>query len=427
MGVGGVNKLWGLAYNLVFFPAVILAYLLTAFNRKVRRGLRGRRKTMRRARNFRERIIDSYGALYWFHAASHGEFEQARPIIEGLKEVSPDTIIVVSFFSPSGYERCHHPAIDFKFYLPLDFPWAMNQLLRILKPHRVIFASYDIWPNLIWACQRRGIPTVLFAARVVQGSSKLWPVLKGFYRNIYRAMHAIYTVSKGDGERLQAILGSNSSTGVKILGNPRYDRVMERKLNNTPQGERQGHTLVLGSVHSEDEEVIEAPLLEMLKTDGRLRVLWAPHDPEPELMAALGLRLTAAGITWAPYGANGGQFNGVQVLIVDGVGYLAELYYRGAVAYVGGGFGTNVHNVMEPAIASVPVLFGPRYDRSDEADQLLAAGGGVVVADSAAFRDRLTQYFGDPDARETTGAAALQVIADNLGASTRILQALIGD
>ncbi len=422
-----MSRLWGLAYNLIFFPAVIIAYVLTVFNRKVRRGLRGRRKTIPRARRFRERIIDSYGPLYWFHAASHGEFEQARPIIEGLKEVSPDTIIVVSFFSPSGYERCHHPDIDFKFYLPLDFPWSMNQLLRILKPHRVIFASYDIWPNLIWACQRQGIPTVLFAARVVPGSTKQWPLLKGFYRNIYRAMQAIYTVSEGDGERLQAILGPDSGTRVKILGNPRYDRVMERRKNNRSNGHNRDRTLVLGSVHAADEEVIEAPVIEMLRADDRFRVFWAPHDPEPETVAGLGQRLSAAGIAWAPYGSNRGHFSGSQVLIVDGVGYLAELYYRGAVAYVGGGFGSNVHNVMEPAMASVPVLFGPRYNRSDEAEQLLAAGGGAVVADSEAFSDRLAHYFSNHESREAGGAAALQVIADNLGASTRILQAIIGD
>ena len=422
-----MNRLWGLAYNLIFFPAVILAYILTAFNRKVRRGLRGRRKTIHRARHFRDRIIDSYGPLYWFHAASHGEFEQARPIIEGLKEISPDTIIVVSFFSPSGYERCHHPDIDFKFYLPLDFPWAMNQLLRILKPHRVIFASYDIWPNLIWACRRRGIPTVLFAARVVPGSTKQWPLLKGFYRNIYRSMHAIYTVSEGDGERLQAILGSDSGTRVKILGNPRYDRVMERRKNNSSNGQNRDRTLVLGSVHAADENVIAAPVIELLQGDGRFRVLWAPHDPEPEIVASLGQRLGVAGIAWAPYSSNRGHFKGSQVLIVDGVGYLAELYYRGAVAYVGGGFGSNVHNVMEPAMAGIPVLFGPRYNRSDEAEQLVAAGGGTVVANSAAFSDRLAHFFSDLDSRRASGAAALQVIADNLGASTRILQAIIGD
>ena len=109
------------------------------------------------------------------------------------------------------------------------------------------------------------------------------------------------------------------------------------------------------------------------------------------------------------------------------MGYLAELYYRGAVAYVGGGFGSNVHNVMEPAMAGVPVLFGPRYNRSDEAEQLVAAGGGTVVADSAVFSDRLAHFFSDLDSRRASGAAALQVITDNLGASTRILQAIIGD
>lgn len=422
-----MNLMWRLLYNLIVFPTVVItAYSLVFFNRKVRRGLRGRRKSGWRVRQFKENFIDHYGRLYWFHVASLGEFEQARPVIEGLKEISPEATVVVSFFSPSGYEVCIHPDVDLKFYLPLDFPWVMRHLLRVLKPHRVIFASYDIWPNLIWACREAGISTILFAARIVPGSTKQWPILRGFYRTIYNAMDAIYTVSDADDERLRHILGSGTDTFVRNLGNPRYDRVMERRLNGQMPMRTDERVIVLGSVHREDEAVVAQPLLDMLKNGADFRVLWAPHDPEPEVIESLGNMLTGAGIAWGLFGAQRGKFNNAQVLIVDGVGYLAELYHRGMIAYVGGGFGSSVHNVMEPAITGMPVIFGPRYDRSHEAEQLVEAGGGVSISNASEFAGHLEGYLGNDRARQAAGAAALKVMESNLGATTRILQAVIG-
>ena len=423
-----MRRLGAWAYNIAFFPfVVILAYSLVLFNRKVRRGLRGRRRTLGRVRQFKERSVDAYGPLYWFHAASLGEFEQARPIIEGLKEVSPDAQVVVSFFSPSGYENCHHELIDFKFYLPLDFPWVMRSILRILKPHRVLFASYDIWPNLIWACQQAGIPTILFAARIIPGSSKQWPVLRRFYRTLYRSMSAIYTVSAGDEERLRAIMGSPSSTTVLNLGNPRYDRVKARQRGTLAANGERSNTIVLGSIHPEDEDVIYDPLLRLLENNGALKVIWAPHDPEPEVIDALAERLSSAGVKCSYYARSNGQFGDYQVLLVDGVGYLAELYYHGVVAYVGGGFGAQIHNVMEPAIASVPVFFGPRHHKSDEAEQLLSAGGGISISGGEEFGRQLTAIMGDPESREQMGHQAYRVIENNLGAAARIVQAILAD
>jgi 3-deoxy-D-manno-octulosonic-acid transferase len=349
-------------------------------------------------------------------------------VIQGLREVVPESIIAVSFFSPSGYEHFDHPVVDFKFYLPPDFPWVMRQLLRTLKPQKVIFTSYDIWPNLIWSCRRAGIPTTLFAARIVQDSTKQWPLLSNFYKHIYGAIHHIYTVSEADHHRLEAIIGGQTKTEIRNLGNPRYDRVKERnQQRGSAHIDRNASVIVLGSLHKEDEVVITTPLLDILRQDDTMRVFWAPHEPEQEVVNEIGHRLSEAGISWELYGRRLGRFRDSQVLIVDGVGYLAELYSRGILAYVGGGFSTNVHNVMEAAIASIPVLFGPRYSRSHEAEQLIEHGGGVSIATAEEFHDHLNKFLKHKELRHRAGAAALGVIEDNLGATARILQAILGN
>ncbi len=276
-----MGQLWRLVYNLLLVPIMVLtAYALVPLNRKVRRGLRGRRRTLSRVARFREKIYDRFGPLYWFHVASHGEYEQARPVIDGLRGVVPESIIVVSFFSPSGYENFEHDAVDFRFYLPIDFPWVMRQLLRTLKPQRVIFTNYDLWPNLIWTCRKAGIPTTLFAARIAPGSTKQWPVLSSFYRQIYSALGDIYTVSEADYLRVRAVVGPQGNTEVRNLGNPRYDRVKERNTGGASRvrdGTRR--IVVLGSIHKEDEAVICPPLFEILSEDKNVQILWAPHEP----------------------------------------------------------------------------------------------------------------------------------------------------
>ncbi len=419
-------QVWRLLYNTIALPIlVIFGYGLYFFNRKVRHGVRGRRRTMSRIREFKDSLGSASGPIYWFHASSLGEFEQCRPVIEGLKEIAPEAVVVVSFFSPSGYENSHHDGVDFKFYLPFDLPWSMRKLLRTLQPHKVIFASYDIWPNLIWSCYKQGISTTLFAARVVQGSSKQWPILSNFFRHIYRAITHVYTVSAIDRQRLLKIIGNNANTKVKHLGDPRYDRVNERstKDNNHGKGEK---ILILGSLHKDDHDVVCPVLMPILHDDPTLRVLWAPHETHDSIVEAIGADLDSAGVTWGRYEQNSGQFAHNQVLIIDGIGYLADIYSRGILAYVGGGFGHSIHNVMEPAIAAIPVLFGPKFNRSNEAEQLIANGGGISISNSDELKQHLKAFLADDDLRKKAGRSALKVITDNLGASARILRAILG-
>jgi 3-deoxy-D-manno-octulosonic-acid transferase len=418
---------WIVVYNLIALPILVAsAYLLTPFNRKLRRGLRGRRKTIERVKEFRK-SIGKKSRLYWFHVASLGEYEQTRLIVQSLKEISPERVIAVSFFSPSGYEQVHDENIDFKFYLPLDFPWTVRRLLRKLKPAKVIFASYDLWPNLVWSIRAAKVPATLFAAHIVSNSIKLKPVAKSFFRQIYGSIRHIYTVTEGDHDRIKRIVGSNRKTDVRNLGNPRYDRAKARNsVDQAVFADDGTRVIVLGSMHKEDHELIADPTIELLQADRTLQILWAPHDPDPDIIASIGENLSSGGIEWETYSHQMGRFREKQVLIIDGIGYLAELYSRGCLAYVGGGFGASVHNVMEPAVTGIPVIFGPNFQRSHEAEQLLREGGAFMTANREEWRVAAARLLSDEDARQNAGRRALEVMENNLGASTRILQAILG-
>ncbi len=195
-----------LLYNLILYPIMMVLTLLgTLFNNKIRKGVLGRLNSINELKAFDQNR--QQGELtYWFHAASFGEYEQVRPVLAGLKEVEPKAKIVVSFFSPSGYENVEDDHIDCKVYLPFDFPWTIRKALKLVKPKKLIFAAYDIWPNLIWTANKRKIHSTLFAARFVQKTKKLKPIIKQFYRTVYRSFKTIYTVDKYDYLLVQKLL-----------------------------------------------------------------------------------------------------------------------------------------------------------------------------------------------------------------------------
>ena len=219
---------WKIIYNVLILPSmVIIVYFTALFNKKMRRGVIGRHKSLPKLREFfNDRTRDI--PVYWFHAASHGEYEQIRPVIKGLKEILPSSTMVVSFFSPSGYGNVNDPNIDCKIYLPVDFPWIINRALSIVKPKKIIFAAYDVWPNLIWQAKRQGIHTTIFSAWFAIGTTKLYPVIRSFYQNVYTRFSSIYTITEEDHSCLQKILVDKKPPRVRVLGNPRSFARMEQ-------------------------------------------------------------------------------------------------------------------------------------------------------------------------------------------------------
>jgi len=418
--------IWKLLYNLIVLPALWLAFrALWLFNRKVRRGLRGRFSSMQRLRVYVRNNPDR--RRLWIHASSMGEFEQAKPIIEALKRDMPDLAVVASFFSPSGYENnLRYAFIDAIVYIPFDTARAARAFLELLRPTAAVFIRYDVWPNHLWACRDLGIPAMLANATLRADSPRLLPVLRAFHRNMFECMTSILTVSEDDAASFRRF--ELSTPHIAAVGDTRFDRVstkaeQSRARSPLPAHIREGRrVLVFGSSWSEDEEVFLPSVQKLLEAEADVLVIIVPHEPTPEHLEWLEYRFR--GVTATLRFSWIAQWNGERVLLVDSIGILLPLYAAADLAFVGGGFRSNVHNTLEPAAYGIPVLYGPKIGNSREAIELAETGGGVVVRGKQDIHRRLLQLLRDDAQRRLRGDAAGRFVAERAGATERILAVL---
>ena len=423
---------WFFVYKIILIPiVVVIGTIGLCFNKKLRDGLFGRFQTRKVLKNYLNEL-NGDEIIYWFHASSHGEFLQTKPVLLGLKEVEPHAKLIVSFFSPSGYQHVNDKSIDCKIYLPLDFYWTVKSALRLVRPEKLIFAAYDIWPNLIWAAKELGIPTVLFAARFKKGTGKLLPVVRNFYHHVYKDFHSIYTITKTDHNHLQLMLENSSNTTVRVFGNPRYDHVKSTADKFTTEHTKsvlsRKKRIIFASIHDEDERIIYESVLRLLNDYESLSILWVPHEPIPSVIDASVQRFEELGFKVSifskqtPY-----DKDDPKVIVVDVVGVLSHLYWDGIIAYVGGGFSTGIHNVMEPAIARLPILFGPQYENFHEAEELIKSGGGWSIENGEELFDKINILLSDNSKIIPASFAATDVIHRNVGAATRVVRGIIRD
>ena len=423
---------WFFVYKIILIPiVVVIGAIGLCFNKKLRDGLFGRFQTRKVLKNYLNEL-NGDEIIYWFHASSHGEFLQTKPVLLGLKEVEPRAKLIVSFFSTSGYQHVNDESIDCKIYLPLDFYWTVKSALRLVRPEKLIFAAYDIWPNLIWAAKELGIPTVLFAARFKKGTGKLLPVVRNFYHHVYKDFHSIYTITKTDHNHLQLMLENSSNTTVRVFGNPRYDHVKSTADKFTTEHTKsvlsRKKRIIFASIHDEDERIIYESVLRLLNDYESLSILWVPHEPIPSVIDASVQRFEELGFKVSvfskqtPY-----DKDDPKVIVVDVVGVLSHLYWDGIIAYVGGGFSTGIHNVMEPAIARLPILFGPKYKNFHEAEELIKSGGGWSIENGEELFDKINILLSDDSKIIPASFAATDVIHRNVGAATRVVRGIIRD
>jgi 3-deoxy-D-manno-octulosonic-acid transferase len=423
---------WFVTYNFLFYPILFIAGIIgTLFNKKIREGVKGRFQSKKEINQYINEMNQNR-SIYWFHAASHGEYEQVRPVIKGLKEIEPASQVVVSFFSPSGFNNVKDKNIDFTFYLPFDFYWSVKRTLKVLDPKKIIFASYDTWPNLIWASGRLKIHTNIFAARFDHNTKKLVPIIRSFYRSVYDEFSTIYTVTKTDYKQLKKIVTPEKTPLIRVLGNPRYDQVKSRAdgftKDRTISVLMREKRIVVGSVWPEDERVILDPIIKILREDDEASLLWIPHEPSEKYVNSSLNIFKSEGFESVILSNNKIlRFTDARIHIVNVIGLLPRLYWHGQVAYVGGGFTSGVHNVMEPAIARLPVLFGPRYSKSHEAEELVSAGGGFSIQNSIDTYNSLKKLLFDKNYFLSCSLAATKVIHDNLGSATRVVRGIIRD
>jgi 3-deoxy-D-manno-octulosonic-acid transferase len=355
----------------------------------------------------------------WFHASSLGEFEQGRPLMEELKRRTPAIKIVLTFFSPSGYEvRKNYTGADVVVYLPMDTPTNVNRFLDIVKPQKAVFIKYEFWANYLTELQKRNIPTYLVSA-IFRPQQAFFKWYGGWYRNLLSAFTHLYVQDKASEELLKTI----GVTNVTVAGDTRFDRVAEiaaqaKELPLVEAFAKGRKVLVAGSSWPLDEDI----LFEYFNTHKDLYLIVAPHVTSESHIEDICRKLKRPFVRYTKTDAQ--EAAKADCLIIDCIGLLSSIYRYGQIAYIGGGFGVGIHNVLEAAVYGVPVLFGPNYHKFREACGLIEAGGGFSIADVQLYSELLDQLMQDDNYLASCGKKSTDFVDLNLGATNLIMQQL---
>ncbi len=420
-------KIWFFFYNVFILPPLYFALLIgSLFNSKIRIGLRGRKRI------FENLIIDAASLnktkkLIWFHSSSLGEFEQAKPIIEELKKKF-NVNILVTFFSPSGYINSKkYLYADLISYIPFDTPINARRFIGIVKPDLAVIMRYDIWPNHIFEMKRTGIPMLLVDATMKKRSSRKMPLIKNFHEALFKNITRILAVSKVDAEGFKEFGCLDEQ--LKIVGDTKFDRVYQKSLKAKKSRLIKDEILkdkkvfVTGSTWNADEEIICPVFLKLQKYLGNIIMIMAPH--EPTILNIENIENEVGKYVDTIRFSHLNNYKNEKVIIVDSIGILSTLYFYADVAFVGGGFKSNVHNVLEAAVYGVPVLFGPKIENSQEPKELQKRGSGILIRNKKEAYKELRTLFSNDDLRKSKKEISLRYIEENLGATEKIIKEIV--
>jgi 3-deoxy-D-manno-octulosonic-acid transferase len=354
------------------------------------------------------------------HAPSVGEGLQARPVLQILRAEYPRAQIAYTHFSPSAARFAGTLGVDFTDYLPFDTGPDVRAALGALRPSALVFAKLDLWPLLAAGAAARGVRLGMISATLSARSARGGPLGRALLSDAYALLDGVGAIDQADAARLVR-LGVRESV-IRVTGDTRYDQVWERAENVDRRaplliGLADGRpTIVAGSTWPADDDVLLPAFERAFRMRSRVRLIIAPHEPTATHIDAIARWASKAGLRSARLGIESAP--AADVVIVDRVGVLGDLYALGDIAYVGGGFhGAGLHSVLEPAAFGIPVLFGPRHEGSRDAALLIARGGGATVASTSALADQLGVWLADSGRRADAGARARGVVADGLGAA----------
>lgn len=409
-----------IAYHIGLFLYAFMVRLASLWNPKAKLFVTGRKGlikkiTQQTATDTREKI--------WFHCASLGEFEQARPIMERLKSEYPSYAIVVTFFSPSGYEiRKNYPGADYVFYLPLDS--AENALLVVstLKLKCAFFVKYEIWYHYLKTLNQFHIPAFLISANIRQDHI----YLKSYGRFFTDMLHSFQHIFSQNEQSNQLLL-NKGFTEVSVSKDTRFDRVYEnsKQVKELPLIQRftEGKkVLIMGSSYTQEEAIVKA-CLEYL-TDWKIII--APHHIESSRISEIVTGFASVGATTYSVLTNDLSLMSNNVLVIDNIGMLSAIYQYGTVAFIGGGFGkSGLHNTLEAAVFGMPVLFGPNnLKKFPESLDMTDAGVGFIIKDESILATYLKEWNAHPEKLTTIGTLAKQFITSQIGATQHVFEHL---
>ena len=408
-----------LLYNLFILLYPLAARCIASFNPKARKWVKGRQQVFSR---LQQRFAAEQRPVIWVHCASLGEFEQGRPVMEALKQVYPQHALLLTFFSPSGYEvQKNYPHADAIFYLPMDSAAHARRFLDITRPALVVFVKYEFWFYYLKETRKRNIPLLLVSA-IFREDQPFFKKYGHFHRQMLQCFTHLFVQTADAASLLKKI----NIQPVTISGDTRFDRVLQIAqgfteipgiaafCNNKP-------VLVAGSTWTEDDEELD----HYVNTHEATRFIIAPHDISEERLRECE-RLYKHSVRYSTYLQllqSHVPVEAVNTLIIDNIGMLSRLYAYASICFIGGGFGGDgIHNILEAAVYHKPVVCGPVYDKYIEGVEMLEAGGAFSIPDALELEKILDRLFTDTSFYQGAAVAAGRYVQQKTGATTGIIR-----
>jgi len=405
-------------YNLVVQLAAFLLKIVALFSPKIKLFVDGRKTVFA---TLAEKIQASDKTI-WFHAASLGEYEQGLPVMEKMKTQFPNHKIVVTFFSPSGYEvRKNNTIADATVYLPLDSISNAKQFIKLAHPEMVFFIKYEFWPNYLNELKKQNIKTYLISG-IFREKQSFFKWYGGFYRNALKTFHYFFVQNESSKKLLQSI-GFNN---VKVSGDTRFDRVVsildrDNSLDFIEQFKNETPAIVIGSSWPKDEELL---IKYINQADDTVKFIIAPHNIKPEQIQQLKNTITKKTVLFSE--KEGQNLADYQIFIIDTIGILTKIYSYADIAYVGGGFGNpGVHNILEPATFGIPIVIGPNYSHFAEATALVNMEGCISITNQTELHQAFDLLVQNEDERHEKGHICSTFVQMNKGATNTILNHIL--
>lgn len=406
-------------YNILLVLASQLVKVLALFSPKIKLFVNGRKSVFETL----AAKINPEDQTIWFHAASLGEYEQGLPVMEKIKQAFPNHKIVLTFFSPSGYEvRKNNVVADVTVYLPLDTQSNAKQFLKLVHPDLVFFIKYEYWPNYLKELKKMsrsfGIKTYLISG-IFREKQAFFKWYGGFYRNALKTFEYFFVQNESSKKLLQSLGYQN----VKISGDTRFDRVIsilyrDNTLDFINQFKNNTTTIVIGSSWPKDESLLVNFIND---THHKVKFIIAPHNIKAEQISNLQSQITKSTVLFSE--KENRSLADFQVFIIDTIGILTKIYSYADIAYVGGGFGNpGVHNILEPATFGIPIVVGPNYSHFAEATALVNMEGCISISNQDQLNDAFDNLISNEDIRHEKGHICETFVQMNIGATDIILR-----
>ncbi len=403
-------------YNFIITIAQQLIKLASLFNAKAKLWNDGQSSLIEQI----EQKINKKDTFVWFHAASLGEFEQGRPVIEAIKAKHSAYKIVLTFFSPSGYEvRKNYQGADYVFYLPFDTYQNAKRFVEIVNPKFVVFIKYEFWKNYLQVLRAKNIPVYLISS-IFSNNQLFFKTYGSWYRKVLSYFSHIFVQDAESEALLKKIYPNN----ISITGDTRFDRVYEiaQSVKTFPLVEafsKNNRVFIIGSSWQADEEILFEHLNHAAP---KVKYIIAPHEVHASNIERIVKSIEAKVVRYSQAEINTVAEN--DVLVIDNIGMLSSLYQYGSIAYIGGGFGVGIHNILEAATFGMPILFGPNYKRFKEAVELIEVGSAFSIHDVFEFTEIFEKLIADEKYLKQTGERSQKFVSDNKGATQKIMDCL---